>query len=56
MDGGSHPDSPFYDRDLLREGDEVRGPAIIDDHLGTIVVNPGAVARVASHGTLRIEV
>ncbi|MBS1676583.1 MAG: hydantoinase/oxoprolinase family protein [Actinobacteria bacterium] len=56
VDGGSHPDSAFYDRNLLRDGDEVQGPAIIDDHLGTIVVNPGATARVVSHGTLRIEV
>jgi N-methylhydantoinase A len=56
IDGGSHPDSAFYDRNLLRDGDEVEGPAIIDDHLGTIVVNPGATARVVSHGTLRIEV
>jgi N-methylhydantoinase A len=56
LDGETHPDACFYDRNLLREGDEVRGPAVIDDHLGTIVVNPGAVARVASHGTLRIEV
>jgi N-methylhydantoinase A len=56
MDGALHPGCRFYDRDLLREGDEVAGPAVIDDHLGTIVINPGAVARVASHGTLRIEV
>jgi N-methylhydantoinase A len=56
IDGASHPDSAFYDRNLLRDGDEVEGPAIIDDHLGTIVVNPGATARVVSHGTLRIEV
>src|SRR4029079_18126823 len=56
LDGGSHPDSSFYDRNLLRDGDDVEGPAIIDDHLGTIVVNPGATARVVSHGTLRIEV
>jgi N-methylhydantoinase A len=56
LDRETHPDACFYDRNLLREGDEVAGPAIIDDHLGTIVVNPGAVARVASHGTLRIEV
>ncbi|MFN8217855.1 MAG: hydantoinase/oxoprolinase family protein [Solirubrobacterales bacterium] len=56
LDGGSHPDSSFYDRNLLRDGDEVAGPAVIDDHLGTIVVNPGATARVVSHGTLRIEV
>jgi N-methylhydantoinase A len=56
MDGESHPDSAFYDRGKLVEGDEVHGPAVIDDRLGTIVVNPGAIARVASHGTLRIEV
>ena len=56
LDGASHSDSCFYDRNLLRDGDEVPGPAIIDDHLGTIVVNPGATARVVSNGTLRIEV
>lgn len=56
IDGGSHSGSRFYDRNLLQDGDEVPGPAIIDDHLGTIVVNPGATARVVSNGTLRIEV
>ena len=56
MDGGCHRDSAFFDRNKLVEGDEIHGPAVIDDHLGTIVVNPGAIARVASHGTLRIEV
>jgi len=56
MDGELCPRCCFYDRDLLREGDEVTGPAIIDDHLGTIVINSGAVARVVDHGTLRIEV
>lgn len=56
FDGEAYPDSPFYDRERLVEGDSVAGPAVIDDRLGTIVVNPGAVARVAGHGTLRIEV
>ena len=56
IDGGSHADSAFYDRAKLVEGDEVEGPAVIDDRLGTIVINTGAVARVAHHGTLRIEV
>jgi N-methylhydantoinase A len=56
VDRATHRDRPFYDRNRLIEGDEVHGPAVIDDHLGTIVVNPGAIARVASHGTLRIEV
>lgn len=56
LDGDSVPDCAFYDRAKLVEGDEVQGPAVIDDRLGTIVVNTGAVARVAPHGTLRIEV
>jgi N-methylhydantoinase A len=56
IDGQSFADAGFYDRPRLREGDELAGPAIIDDRLGTIVVNPGATARVARHGTLRIEV
>jgi N-methylhydantoinase A len=56
IDGQSVEDAGFYDRSRLREGDELTGPAIVDDRLGTIVVNPGATARVASHGALRIEV
>jgi N-methylhydantoinase A/oxoprolinase/acetone carboxylase beta subunit len=56
IDGQSFEDAGFYDRSRLREGDELAGPAIIDDRLGTIVVNPGATARVAGHGTLKIEV
>jgi N-methylhydantoinase A len=46
----------FYDRTKLIEGDEIDGPAVIDDGLGTIVVPAGATARVAEHGVLRIEV
>jgi len=56
VDGQSFDDAGFYDRARLREGDELPGPAVIDDRLGTIVVNPGANAHVASHGTLKIEV
>jgi N-methylhydantoinase A len=56
IDGQSFAQAGFYDRARLREGDVLRGPVIIDDRLGTIVVNPGATARVVAHGTLRIEV
>jgi N-methylhydantoinase A len=56
LDGTATADAPFYDRNLLAEGDEIAGAAVIDDKLGTIVINPGAVAHVESHGTLRIEV
>src|SRR5258708_31248679 len=56
LDGSVHADAPFYDREALRGGDEVRGPCVIDDHLGTVVVNDGAVAHVLEHGTLRLYV
>jgi N-methylhydantoinase A len=56
LDGVHTPDAPFYDRNQLREGDIVTGPAVVDDRLGTIVINPGARAHVEGHGTLRIEV
>jgi N-methylhydantoinase A len=56
LDGSVHADAPFYDREALRVGDEVRGPCVIDDRLGTVVVNERAVAHVLEHGTLRIYV
>jgi len=56
LDGSVYADAPFYDREALRVGDEVRGPCVIDDHLGTVVVNDGAVAHVLEHGTLRVYV
>jgi N-methylhydantoinase A len=54
--GATAVEGAFYDRDRLIEGDEIAGPAVIDDRLGTIVVNAGAMARVAEHGVLRITV
>jgi N-methylhydantoinase A len=56
LEGSVHRDAPFYDREGLRVGDEVKGPCVIDDRLGTVVVNEGAVAHVLEHGTLRIDV
>jgi N-methylhydantoinase A len=56
LDGSVHANAPFYDRGALRVGDEVRGPCVIDDQLGTVVVNERAVAHVLEHGTLRIYV
>jgi N-methylhydantoinase A len=55
LDHRHHSDVPVYDRSKLVLGDEIPGPAVIDDKLGTITVNEGATARVAPHGTLRID-
>jgi N-methylhydantoinase A/oxoprolinase/acetone carboxylase beta subunit len=56
LDGKQHDNAPFYDRSKLELGDEVDGPCVIDDQLGTIVVNEGATVHVEDHGTLRIKV
>jgi N-methylhydantoinase A len=56
LDGETTAAAPFYDRPALRVGDEIAGPCVIDDQLGTIVVNGGATVRVVEHGTLRIQV
>lgn len=56
VDRETFDDVPFYDRDGLREGDEINGLAVIDDHLGTVVISNSAVARVVEHGTILVEV
>jgi N-methylhydantoinase A len=45
-------DTPTYDRPRLGPGDEVRGPAIIEEFGSTVPVHPGFVATVDAHGNL----
>lgn len=56
LDRKAYKEVPFYDRFKLKAGNRIHGPAIIDDHLSTIVVNEGAVANVDSYGNLIIKV
>jgi len=44
-----------YQRDALRAGDEVPGPAVIREPLSTTFLVPGQVATVGRHGELRIR-
>ena len=46
----------MIDRDGLREGDVVEGPAVIEQFDATTVLEPGATARVDGSGNLRIQV
>jgi N-methylhydantoinase A len=55
LDHREHQDVGIYARGRLIEGDEIAGPAVIDDELGTITVNAGATARVGTFGTLYID-
>jgi len=50
-DGGHH-DAAFYDREQLRPGDVVTGPAVIIEPVATTVVEPGWQAEVTSHDHL----
>ncbi|MEX2324845.1 MAG: hydantoinase/oxoprolinase family protein [Nitriliruptoraceae bacterium] len=45
-------DTPIYARDLLRSGDEIAGPAIIEEFGSTVPVHPGFVARVDDFANL----
>jgi N-methylhydantoinase A len=45
-------DTPVYWRPALAAGDEVAGPAIIEEYGATIPVHPGFIARVDAFGNL----
>lgn len=45
MEGAQH-DAPVHDREALRAGDALRGPALIREAIATTVIEPGWEARV----------
>ena len=51
MAGNHHP-TPVYDRDAMKPGNIVNGPAIIREKTGTNVIEPGWQARMTSIGNL----
>ena len=51
MAGAVHV-TPVYDRDALLAGDEIDGPAIIRESVGTTVVEPGWQAAMTGQGDL----
>ena len=48
-------DVPVYDRYRLAPGATLEGPAIVEERESTVVVVPGATARVDAHGALVID-
>lgn len=48
-------DARVLDRRSLTEGDEVAGPAILNQLDSTVIVGVGEVARIAKHQTILIE-
>lgn len=51
-----HMPSKVYERDLLKAGDEVQGPAIINQMDATTVVEPGCTAHVNDYGVIIIDI
>ena len=44
--------APVFNRDTLRHGDNIRGPAILAERTGTTIVEPGWTAKVNAQGHL----
>ncbi len=53
--GGRWHDVPIHDRDRLRPGDSLPGPAILIEPTGTIVIEPGWRATVRTDGTVILD-
>ena len=48
--------TPTYDRALLKAGNRIPGPALIEEHASTTVVHPNDVLEVDGFGNLHIEI
>ena len=55
-DAGDWVDCPIYDRELLGTGQEVPGPAIIEEYASTTLLFSSDVARVTDTGEIIITV
>jgi N-methylhydantoinase A len=53
---GGWIDTPVHRRDLLRAGDRIEGPAVIEEYASTTICAPGEVVFVDGLGNLLIEI
>ena len=53
--GGRQHDAPVYDRDSLREGDHIPGPAMIREAIATTILEPGWSAEVDRSANLLLR-
>jgi len=45
-----------FSRSKLRSGNEIEGPALIEEHASTTVISAGDIARVDAFGNLHIQI
>ena len=55
FDGEAAMDTPIYDRALLAAGQELSGPAVIEQLDATTLLAPGDQARIDDFGNLHVE-
>ena len=55
-DKPAHKMTKIYDRSLFKAGDEIVGPAIINQMDTTIVVEPDCVGHVNEYGVIVIDI
>ena len=47
--------TPFYERELIRAGDRIEGPAIVEQYDTTTVIPPGLTAEIDAHGNIVVD-
>ena len=55
FDDGQTLETPRYDREKLKCGHVVPGPALVIQHNSTILIPPGYIAQIGEFGNLTIE-
>ena len=53
---GQFVNTPVYRRDVLKSGNEFQGPALVEEHASTTVVQPGDSVKVDLYGNLQISI
>jgi N-methylhydantoinase A len=53
---GDFVSTPVYKRDFLKSGNEIAGPALVEEHASTTVVQPGDHVFVDQFGNLQITI
>ena len=53
---GDYVSTPVYKRDLLKSGNRIEGPALVEEHASTTVVQPGDTVLVDAFGNLQISI
>jgi N-methylhydantoinase A len=53
---GNFAATPVYVREALKHGNRIAGPALIEEHAATTVVQPGDTLEVDAFGNLHIEI